>query len=457
MNSSASATGADSAYAETRRHELRRTRMLMIDGNLAANSRTVEAGVSARVYQAGYWGFASAPTSDVASVGRVMDIAHSNARAMSRFGVKSSLSLPGGTYRGEHPANTRRSLSPKEGLERMAALHAWCTDRYPMLRSTRLLAGDEYHCKWLETTTGSRVVSAFQRALCHVTLVAEDAHGAPVEVTEQLSGKGGLAELDFSVEALAPLLDRLHEHLMAKRHAVPARGGQHTVVLAPELAGILAHEAVGHPCEADLVLCGAVTGHLVGHRVASERITIVDFAHTVDGGTALIPVHADDEGVPAIDAVLIRDGILTDFMSSRETAAQLGIAPTGNARAYGPHDEPLVRMRNTAIRSGTDKLADMIADVEEGYLLLKSSNGQADTTTEFMFGISLAYEIRGGRVRRALRDTTMSGSALKVLQDVDAVSDDNVWNCSSYCGKKQMMVVSMGGPALRTRAQLGGE
>jgi TldD protein len=40
---------------------------------------------------------------------------------------------------------------------------------------------------------------------------------------------------------------------------------------------------------------------------------------------------------------------------------------------------------------------------------------------------------------------------------VDAVSDDMHWSCSGYCGKKQPMVVSMGGPALRARAHLGGQ
>jgi TldD protein len=155
--------------------------------------------------------------------------------------------------------------------------------------------------------------------------------------------------------------------------------------------------------------------------------------------------------------VLIDRGRLTGFMNSRETAARLGIDPTGSARAYSPNDEPLVRMRNTAISPGTSKLDDMIAGVEDGYLLLRTSNGQADSTTEFMFGISLAYEIRGGRIGRAIRDTTVSGSAIKVLQSVDAVSDDMHWTCAGYCGKKQPMVVSMGGPALRARAHLGGE
>lgn len=184
---------------------------------------------------------------------------------------------------------------------------------------------------------------------------------------------------------------------------------------------------------------------------------MIDVAHTFRGEETMIPVYADDEGTPASDATLIQGGILTEFMNSRETAAKLGIRPTGSARAYSPCDEPLVRMRNTVIVPGASKLEEMIAGVEDGYYLMKTGNGQADSTTEFMFGISLAYEIRGGKLGRAIRDTTVSGSAIKVLQSADAVSDDLYWNCSGYCGKKQPMVVSMGGPALRVRAHLGGE
>ena len=227
--------------------------------------------------------------------------------------------------------------------------------------------------------------------------------------------------------------------------------------MAPHLAGILAHEAMGHPCEADLVLGGSVTGDLVGKRVASDLITMVDFAHTYEGEEVVVPVYCDDEGMPGKDAVLIRDGILTGFMSSRETASRLGIAATGSARAYAPSDEPLVRMRNTAILPGKSKLDDMIAGIEDGYLLLRTGNGQADSTTEFMFAISLGYEVKNGRIGRAIKDTTMSGSAIKVLSSADAVSDDMKWNSGGYCGKKQPMVVSMGGPAIRAQVHMGGE
>ena len=170
-----------------------------------------------------------------------------------------------------------------------------------------------------------------------------------------------------------------------------------------------------------------------------------------------MPVYVDEEGSPARDAVLIDKGVLSGFMHSRETAERLGQAPTGSARAYAPGDEPLVRMRNTVILPGTSRLDAMVAGVDDGYLLVKTGNGQADSTTEFMFSVTLAYEIKGGKLGSAIRDTTVSGSAIKVLQSVDAVSDDMHWEAGGYCGKKQPMVVSMGGPALRAPAHMGGQ
>jgi TldD protein len=452
------APAADTGCAELRRHELRKTRIMMVDGHLTTNSRSSEGGVSARTYRDGYWGFASAPgKDDTAAATRVRQQADTNARAMGRFGSRPALTLPGGTYRGEHVYRGRTPWSQTEAVQYLAALHAHCAQRYSGLKSTRLLLGDEHHSKWLATSQGGESLASIQRALLYVTFSTQAADGTPVELTQSISCKGSLADLPIALEAITPTLDELHRHLMAKREAVPARGGHCTVVMGPELAGMLAHEAMGHPCEADIVLGGAVTRHLLGQRVASDLVTMIDCAHSYGGAEIMSPVYVDDEGTPAQDTVLIESGMLKGLMHSRETAARFGHAPTGSARAYGPSDEPLVRMRNTLILPGKDKLADMIAGVDDGYLLLKTSNGQADSTTEFMFGINLAYEIRDGKLGRAVRDTTISGSAIKVLQSVDAVSDDMYWNCSGYCGKKQPMVVSMAGPALRARAHLGGQ
>lgn len=444
-------------HLETRHHELRKTRLTMVDGHLTGNLRSVQAGVSSRAYLDGYWGFASAPAGGGDVAAHVQQQARANARAMAGFGPRSAFVLPGAHYAGEQPRAGGTPLAAAECIARMAELHAHCMARYPGLRSTRVIVTDEDHAKQLHTEGGARALARIQRAAVYVVMVGEDVDGAPIELMEIVSGIGSLADIDWSLGTLAPRLDVLHGHLQAKRHAVPARGGEHTVVLSADLAGMLVHEAMGHPCEADAVLGGAVTADLLGKPVASELITMVDLAHHYGDSELMCPVYVDDEGTPAVDVTMIERGVLSGFMHSRETAARLGMAPTGSARAYAPDDEPLIRMRNTAILPGTQTLDQLVAGVEDGYLLLDTGNGQADATTEFMFGVTLGYEIRNGKLGAAIRDTTVSGSALKVLAAVDGVGSEMKWSCNGYCGKKQPMVVSMGGPALRTRAQLGGE
>jgi TldD protein len=132
-------------------------------------------------------------------------------------------------------------------------------------------------------------------------------------------------------------------------------------------------------------------------------------------------------------------------------------APTGNARGYRFSDEPLIRMRNTAILPGDSKLDDMIESVEDGYYLMQSSNGEADSTSEFMFGVVMGYEIKNGKLGRALKDTTISGVAFDMLKTVTALSDDMAWTSAGMCGKKQPIPVGMGGPAVKCRINIGGK
>ena len=73
-----------------------------------------------------------------------------------------------------------------------------------------------------------------------------------------------------------------------------------------------------------------------------------------------------------------------------------------------------------------------------------------------MFGVTLGYEIKNGELGRAITDTTISGIAFDMLKSVSMVSNELHWECAGYCGKKQPMVVSLGGPALRARVHIGG-
>ena len=143
-------------------------------------------------------------------------------------------------------------------------------------------------------------------------------------------------------------------------------------------------------------------------------------------------------------------------MHNRESADHYEVKPLGNARGWAFSDEPLIRMRNTAVLPGKDKLEDMIASVDDGYYLLSTGNGQADLTGEFMFGINMGYEIKNGKLGRAILDTTVTGVAFDMLKTVDMVSDNVLWSSSGFCGKKQPMPVGLGGPQLRCKIMIGG-
>jgi TldD protein len=73
-----------------------------------------------------------------------------------------------------------------------------------------------------------------------------------------------------------------------------------------------------------------------------------------------------------------------------------------------------------------------------------------------MFAVNLGYEIKNGKLGKALMDTTISGVAFDMLKTVDMVSDDMTWVSFGMCGKKQPMPVGMGGPVIRCKVNIGG-
>ena len=309
--------------------------------------------------------------------------------------------------------------------------------------------------KSLLTATGSTSYSMTPRAHLMINLSA-DRDGQPVELMEAHGGLGQLEDNFDNPEIYFSSIDEQVEHLLNKVDGIYAEAGEKEVILDPELAGILAHEAIGHTTEADLVMGGSVAGDYMDQQVASPLVSLIDFANNVNDVTCPVPVYVDDEGTKSEDVTIIKDGILKSFMHNKDSARHFESTPTGNARAFAFSDEPLIRMRNTAIMPGNDKLEEMISSVEDGYYLIKPGNGQADSTSEFMFAVNLGYEIKNGKLGKALMDTTISGVAFDMLKSVDMVSDDMTWVSSGMCGKKQPMPVGMGGPAIRCKVNIGG-
>lgn len=454
-------TGFQPAFSSGVHTELRaqcnRTRIVaLMSGNLTQNVRMDVSGVSARTYRDGLYGFASMPELSEAAARTVLRTAEDNASFMAARAGKGARTLPP-VSRGVVTAERAfDDLEQKFYVDYLRALDAYIARNCPKLvaREVRL----RYQCfeKNLRTSDAYDSYSILPRTHIYITLTAETPEGRTVELYTPIGGYGILSELYPDPAQMFPKIDALYEKVMIKREGVYAEAGIKPVVLGPEMSGILAHEAVGHTVEADLVLSGSVAGPNLGKQVASELVSLTDFAHTALGEMAPQPVYVDDEGTRAVDAEIIKDGVLVGLLNSRESAAQFGMEPKGNMRAWDFSDEPLVRMRNTAILPGKDKLEDMIASIDDGYYLLDYSNGQADMTGEFMFGICSGYEIKKGKLGRAILNTTISGVAFDMLKTVDMVSDEMRWTSCGTCGKKQSMAVGMGGPALRCKMMIGG-
>lgn len=442
----------DGVHAELRCQENSSRRVSMINGNLTANSASTVSGVCARAMKDGVWGHSSMAECSKDAAAAVIKAAVENAAFMgSRAGKDGSVAA----------VPERRIVLPEECFEPLRqydrtaflrALDALILELCPKLIGRTLSIFEERIEKDLLVCDGTSGSTVMRRSYVYVFLTAEGADGQPVELFRAFDAPETIKDPREISEGIT----ELYEMLMAKCSGVYAEAGEKTVILDGALAGMLAHEAVGHTVEADLVLGGSVAAHNIGKNVASELVSMTDFAHTVLGEKAPLPVYLDDEGTFAEDCPIIKDGILCEFMNSRESAAHFGMTPRGNARAFSFSDEPLIRMRNTVILPGKDKLEDMISSVDDGYYLVHTGNGQADTTGEFMFGISMGYEIKKGKLGRAILDTTISGVAFDMLKTVDMVSDSVKTESSGYCGKKQPMPVGLGGPDLRCRVMIGG-
>ncbi len=443
-------------HTELRGQLNRSRRVVLLGGNVVQNSRSDISGVSARVYRNGTYGFSSMAEFTPEAAGKVLHAASENAAFMDSHAGRGKPALPALTRDSYKVSRDINDPAQKVYIDFSKALDAYISERYPGLLSRTIVATEDSMEKLLITSDGMDSHSILPRSYCYIVLSALTPDGNPVELYKVFGGEGTF-DLNFTDPSLCyPKIDEVYEQLMQKREGVYADAGMKTVILGGMMTGMLSHEAVGHTVEADLVLGGSVAAHCLNKHVASDNVTLTDFAHTAFGERCPLPVFVDDEGTPAQDVTLIKDGILTGYMNSRESAQHFGMEPGGNARAWLFSDEPLIRMRNTSVHPGTDKLEDMIASIDDGYYLIDSNNGQADTTGEFMFGVTLGYEIKNGKPGKALLDTTISGVAFEMLKTVDMVSDTVTWTSSGFCGKKQPMPVGMGGPALRCKVMIGG-
>lgn len=449
----------DCAYADAR-YQIRDSITISVSkGELEEVNSSQTSGVGIRVLRNGSWGFASVNSTDIEKMMETAKSAEriaaltSNVRRSKSEGLAET-NLAKGTYR--MPVKGRlEDISTEEKMKVVVEAEKRMRGIGDRIVSARCTYNEIIDHKYFVSSDGASFELYDSKPEFRTAAVCMSGSEAVVGM-EAIGVTGGWKDLFAKKDPLqtAELAARKAIRLLEASHI---KGGRETVILDPGLVGLISHEAIGHTVEADFVRSGSIAKDMMGKKVASQLVTLVDsgMSEYVPGAAGTLLV--DDEGVMTQRTEIIREGTMVGYLHDRETAKVFGTKPTGNARGFGYSDEPIIRMRNTYIEPGDWKLEELIKDTKHGYLLTGALNGEADANAEFMFAIQVAQEIKNGELGKLFRGVTISGSAFEVLSTVDAISKEFQWDMGSgYCGKGQLAKVDGGGGHLRCKTLLGG-
>ena len=297
---------------------------------------------------------------------------------------------------------------------------------------------------------GSEIYAEYPR-VAFSTYVFAKKDGKIQGASERLGCVGGLEHLEGYLGAA----DEAAKKAIRLLHAREAPKGDYTVILDPQLNGVFMHEAVGHAVEADHVIQGeSILENRLGEKIAFEDVTLYDDP-TLKNSFGFY--FYDSEGTRAVKKAVIEGGVLKAYLHSRETASTMNQEVTGNARAQSFNYPPVVRMSNTYLAPGDYRFQEMIEDIDFGVYLKGSGGGEVDTARGvFQFNAEEGFLIDGGELTKAVRDVSLSGKTLEILQRINAVGRDFAVHIG-YCGKASQSVrVGSGGPHVRTYATVGG-
>ncbi len=331
-------------------------------------------------------------------------------------------------------------------IEMMERANQAALDYDPRIRMALIEYNDQVRSRVLATSEGVYLRDELPMLFFIVQTMSDDGTNRHMS-RERISEHSGF-EL-FEKETPESVARRAARESIAMLEAEDAPAGMMDVVMENGWGGVLIHEAVGHPLEADNIAkgIGAFTGKM-GEKVATDLFTMVD-----DGtlpnfrGT----INFDDEGTQAQRNVLIDKGVLQGYMTDILSARQLDLPRTGNGRRESFRHIPIPRMTNTFIEAGKDRPEDILADTKSGLFVQSLSGGSVNPVTGmFNFTCREAYLIENGRKTVPVKGATLIGSCLGVISSIDAVGNDLDFG-PGICGKGQMAEVTAGQPTVRIR------
>jgi TldD protein len=446
---------AGASYADARAVLTRSERVSVRTGRVEGVESRESLGIGVRVIADGAWGFAA--TADLGADG--VRAAAREAVALARAAA-TTLRAP--VRLAPMTPHVATWAGPCEidpfsvGLDEKIALLLAADEALRAEAAVRISAGSlgftTVH-KVFGSTEGALIEQSYTEAQAGIVAYAiGDDEVLPRSYPNSHGGQavqgGWEAVVALDLVGNAP---RVGEQAAALLTAAPCPSAETTVIIDGSQVALQVHESIGHPTELDRILGdeAAFAGtswvsldDLGSLRYGSEHVTVTADA-TVPG--SLGSFGYDDEGVEAQRDFLVTRGVLTGFMSSRESAVAIGRASNGCMRADGWNRQPLVRMTTVSLEPGTWSFDDLLADTEEGlYLETNNSWSIDDRRLNFQFACEIGWEIKGGRLGRMIKSPNYTGITPRFWASCDAVCSRDHWQVWGVpnCGKGEPMQVA---------------
>jgi TldD protein len=459
--------GRRAEYADARFVRTRSERLSTRNGVLDQLDAHESEGIGVRVRLRGAWGFAAVRGADRRGADEALGRALAVAQAQPAASGAELAPEPPARGRWESPVERDPFDVPVE--EKLAVLVA-CdaglrTDpgvsvtlaQFQALQVERLFASTEGAlCEQRTTECGGSIGAVAVKGDESQVRSFPASHGGSVAQ----AGYEHFLRLD-----LAGAAPRVATEAAALLQAPACPPRRTTLILAGEQLGLQIHESVGHALELDRVLGREVsyagTSFVPADGIGSMRLgsDVVNFTADATRPGGLGTYRWDDEGVRGRREPLVREGVLAGFLSSRETASEIGLPRSaGCMRADGFARQPIVRMTNVNLEPGeAGSLDELVADTGEGLLIETNRSWSIDNRRlHFQFEGEAAWEVKDGERGRLLRNASYAGGTQSFWAGCDAVCSASDWALTSLldCGKGepgQVIRVSHGSAPARFR------
>jgi TldD protein len=418
--------------------------ILMEEDIIKSTAESVSLGAGVRVVAGEKTGYAYTNDLSFSALRRAALTASAIATGMS--GGRASRLVGSSPPRQVYDLSLVSSLQPLEvrlDLVRRAYAAALAFDR--RIIKAHVLYADGLRHVLIANSDGLLVSDVRPQVRLVVRTLAED-HAAR---NQGYSTGGGRVGLGYFREVLTPeeIARRAAEEAVILLEAVEPPAGPQPVVLGGGQSGVMIHEAVGHPLEADGNRKGtSIMANRLGTMVATPQVTVYD--------DPTIPhlrgsLNVDDEGTPTQRTVLIDRGKLVGYLQDRLSAKLMGMPLTGNGRRQSYQHYPIPRMTNTVLAQGSYEPEEVIASVKKGFYAKTFQGGQVEDSGKFVFSVNLGYLIEHGRLTRPVKNATLIGTNVEVLKSISMVGNDMGFFLGT-CGKDgQAASVTGGTPTLR--------